>query len=106
MPAYFFSSIFHWILYSLMPARIHVVHRVVGAVQVPGIGGVPLSPVRIPAEEPARLRVIEPCVQLQQARGSIVDRAGILQLIVKSAVAAGLALGHLAEVVISIGYHA
>ena len=91
-----------------MPARIHVVHRVVGAVQVqlPGIGGVPLSPVRIPAEEPARLRVIEPCVQVQQARGSIVDRAGILQLIVKSAAAAGLALGHLAEVVISIGYHA
>ena len=73
-----------------MPARLHIVHRVVGAVQVqlPGIGGVPLSPVRIPAEEPARLRVIEPCVQVQQARGSIVDRAGILQLIVKSAVLA------------------
>ena len=91
-----------------MPARIHIVHRVVGAVQVqlPCIGGVSLSPVRIPADESSCLRGVEPCVQVQQARGSIVDRAGILQLVVKAIITAGLALVHLAEVVISIGYHA
>lgn len=91
-----------------MPARIHIVHRVVGAVQVqlPGIGCVSLSPVRIPADESSCLRGVEPCVQVQQARGSIADRAGILQLVVKAAVAAGLALAHLAEVIVPIEYHA
>ena len=70
---------------------------------MPGIGGVSLSPVRIPADEPSRLRVVEPCVQVHQACGIVVDRAGVLQFVVKAAVAAGLALGRFAEVVVPLG---
>ncbi len=34
-----------------------------------------------------------------------MDSAGILQLVVKSGISAGFALGHFAEIVIPVGYH-
>ena len=69
---------------------------------MPCISIIRYSSIGIPADKSACLRVIEPCVQIQQSRRIIIHCAGILQFIVKAAIAVGLVLGYFAEIVIPI----